>query len=113
MVIGESLRESIHEANIAVHRFEAEYYELFHPEVYSNQEQKRISSVLNLAHKLVVDNQQIALDFGAGTGNLTGKLLRLGYKVTAIKIDPYINCDAGTLRPQNMEKYGLQKMVEK
>ena len=86
MVIGESLRESIHEANIAVHRFEAEYYELFHPEVYSNQEQIRIGSVLNLVHKLVVDNQQIALDFGAGTGNLTGKLLRLGYKVTAIDI---------------------------
>ncbi|EMR73951.1 CTP synthase [Thermoplasmatales archaeon SCGC AB-539-N05] len=29
-----------------------------------------------------------------------GKLLKLhGYKVTAIKIDPYMNCDAGTLRP--------------
>lgn len=29
-----------------------------------------------------------------------GKILKLhGYKVTAIKIDPYINCDAGTLRP--------------
>ncbi|MCK4348331.1 MAG: CTP synthase [Thermoplasmatales archaeon] len=29
-----------------------------------------------------------------------GKILKLhGYKVTAIKIDPYMNCDAGTLRP--------------
>ena len=27
-----------------------------------------------------------ALDFGAGTGNLTGKLLQMGYKVTAIDI---------------------------
>lgn len=30
----------------------------------------------------------------------TGKILQLhGYNVTAMKIDPYINCDAGTLRP--------------
>jgi len=29
-----------------------------------------------------------------------GKILKLhGYDVTAIKIDPYMNCDAGTLRP--------------
>jgi CTP synthase len=40
---------------------------------------------------------------GLGKGITTasiGKILQLhGYKVTAIKIDPYINCDAGTLRP--------------
>jgi ubiquinone/menaquinone biosynthesis C-methylase UbiE len=28
----------------------------------------------------------MALDFGAGTGNLTGKLLRMGYTVTAVDI---------------------------
>jgi len=40
---------------------------------------------------------------GVGKGIATasvGKILKeYGYKVTAIKIDPYINCDAGTLRP--------------
>jgi len=40
---------------------------------------------------------------GLGKGITTasiGKILKLhGYKVTAIKIDPYMNCDAGTLRP--------------
>ena len=40
---------------------------------------------------------------GVGKGVTTasiGKLLQdYGYKVTAIKIDPYINYDAGTLRP--------------
>ncbi len=40
---------------------------------------------------------------GLGKGITTasiGKILQLhGYKVTAIKIDPYINFDAGTLRP--------------
>ncbi len=40
---------------------------------------------------------------GLGKGITTasiGKILQLhGYKVTAMKIDPYINYDAGTLRP--------------
>jgi len=40
---------------------------------------------------------------GLGKGITTasiGRILQLhGYKVTAIKIDPYMNCDAGTLRP--------------
>src|SRR4030043_1251117 len=40
---------------------------------------------------------------GLGKGITTasiGKILQLhGYKVTAIKIDPYMNFDAGTLRP--------------
>jgi len=81
-----SLRERIHEENIAVHRFEAKYYEVFHPEVYGKQEQKRIDSALKMVDKLIVDNQRRALDFGAGTGNLTGKLLDMGYKVSAIDI---------------------------
>ncbi len=82
----ENLQESIHEANVVVHRFEAKYYELLHPEVYSQHEQARITSVLRTADKLVSDNHKKALDFGAGTGNLTGKLLNLGYTVTAIDI---------------------------
>ncbi|MCR4285029.1 MAG: CTP synthase [archaeon] len=40
---------------------------------------------------------------GVGKGVATASVGRIlkeyGYKVTAIKIDPYINCDAGTLRP--------------
>jgi ubiquinone/menaquinone biosynthesis C-methylase UbiE len=84
--MGGHLRERIHEANVAVHRFEAEYYELLHPEVYSKQEQKRIDSILKMVDKLIADNQKRALDFGAGTGNLTGKLLRMDYRVTAIDI---------------------------
>ena len=33
-----------------------------------------------MVDKLIVDNQKKALDFGAGTGNLTGKLLRMNYR---------------------------------
>ena len=86
MCIDGDLRERIHEENIAVHRFEAKYYELLHPEVYGKSEQKRIFSTLLLVDRLIFDNHKKALDFGAGTGNLTGKLLRMGYTVTAVDI---------------------------
>jgi len=80
------LKERIHQANISVHQHEAQYYELLHPEVYSKQEQKRITAKLGMMNKLVTDNQKNALDVGAGTGNLTGKLLQMGYKVTGVDI---------------------------
>ena len=84
----QTLKENIHRANVSVHRLEAQYYEVLHPEVYSNQEQKRIIEKLQMIDKLVADNQKNALDVGAGTGNLTGKLLHTGYAVTAVDISP-------------------------
>lgn len=79
----------IHEANIILHRFEAKYYRLVHPEIYNTDEQKRLVSTLKKVDKLIETNLghvKKALDFGAGTGNLTGKLLNMGYTVTAIDI---------------------------
>jgi ubiquinone/menaquinone biosynthesis C-methylase UbiE len=83
-----SLEEQIHQANVVVHRSEAKYYEALHPEVYSKKEQKRISDTLKMADKLVTDSKKLALDVGAGTGNLTGKLLESGYRVVAVDISP-------------------------
>ena len=80
------LHERIHEANVAVHRFEAEYYKILHPEVYREQEQKRLRSTLSIVDKLIANNKKKALEFGPGIGNLTGKLLQMGYNVTAIDI---------------------------
>jgi ubiquinone/menaquinone biosynthesis C-methylase UbiE len=82
----DSFKEKIYQANITVHRKEAQYYELIHPEVYGKQEQKRIAKKLQTLDKLITDNQQNALDIGAGTGNLTGRLLQMGYNVTAVDI---------------------------
>ncbi len=40
----------------------------------------------------------------------TGLLLKTtGLKVTAIKIDPYMNIDAGTMRPQEHGEASAQK----
>ena len=83
-----TLQEQIHQANVLVHRFEAKYYELLHPEVYSKQEQKRITTTLKTIDKQIKNNQRNALDVGAGTGNLTGKLLQMDYNVTATDISP-------------------------
>ncbi len=83
-----TLKERIHRANINVHQFEAQYYELLHPEVYSKKEQKRITTQLKIIDTLIASNQKKALDFGAGTGNLTSKLLKLGYTVIAVDISP-------------------------
>jgi len=84
----QTLKEQIHQANIAVHRSEAKFYEAIHPEVYSKKEQKRVISQLKAVDKKIDANQKKALDVGAGTGNLTGKLLAIGYHVTATDISP-------------------------
>ena len=103
-----ALRERIYEANIAVHRIEASFYELFHPEVYGRQEQKRIMDNLKRVDKLVTDNQKRALDFGAGTGNITGKLLALGYAVTALDISAEM-CEA--LRKKFKAQMKAEKLI--
>ena len=88
MLQDQALKEQIYKANIDVHRSEAKYYEALHPEVYSKKEQKRIVSTLARIDKQIEGNQKKALDIGAGTGNLTGKLLAMGYNVTATDISP-------------------------
>ena len=89
MSLDENLRKKIRDANIALHRYEAKYYERIHPEIYNEHEQNRLISTLKKADQLISKNSnetRRALDFGAGTGNITGKLLRLGYHVTAIDL---------------------------
>ena len=82
----EDFQARIHKANVQVHQVEAKYYEFIYSEIYSKGEQKRINSTLKRIDKLLDCNQKKALDFGAGTGNLTGKLLHMGYRVTALDI---------------------------
>ena len=79
-------RESIIASNILVHRAEAHTYDDVRLEIYNRYEQKRIVELLNRLDSLIENNAKRALDFGAGTGNITQKLLRQGYEVTALDI---------------------------
>jgi 2-polyprenyl-3-methyl-5-hydroxy-6-metoxy-1,4-benzoquinol methylase len=109
--LDDGLRERILEANVAVHKLEAKYYELMHPEVYSRREQERLASTLRTVDKLVAADavgEKRALDFGAGTGNLTGKLLQMGYHVTALDLSAEM-CE---ILEKKYEHYlGSQKLV--
>jgi SAM-dependent methyltransferase len=78
--------QDVIQGNIDVHAIEAPLYDAIHYEVWNKTEQKRLQNFLADAIAQIKDNKWQALDFGAGTGNLTGKLLKLGFSVTAVDI---------------------------
>ena len=61
MSLEKDFREKIHEANVSIHRIEAKYYELIHPEVYGSHEQKRITSTLETVDNILRKNQGRAI----------------------------------------------------
>lgn len=77
-------RERIIEENLKLYRLEEQDYAFLHPEIYNWFEQKEIQRDLNSLRKRVNGNE--ALDIGCGMGNITLKLLSLGFKVTALDI---------------------------
>lgn len=81
-----TLKEQIQQANVAFHRIEAKYFQMLHPEIYNIIEQRRLVKSLENASRLVSSKGKKALDFGAGIGVITGKLLHMGYEVTAVDI---------------------------
>lgn len=80
--------DEVIESNIAVHELEADYYDFIHNEIWNKTEQKRLFRLLQTLTGQVDNQGFAALDFGAGTGNITQKLLSLGYTVTAVDISP-------------------------
>lgn len=61
-------------------------YNLKHPEIYNVYEQNRLKKLVQDIVRLSdVKNPKI-LDIGAGTGNLSLKFLKIGYKVTALDV---------------------------
>jgi len=63
-------------------------YQHKHWEIFNPMEQARLLSVLRGLAVAEPGRQLRALDYGAGTGNVTHKLLALGYHVTACDISP-------------------------
>ena len=65
--------------------------------------------------KYIVITGGVLSGLGKGiTASSIGMLLKAcGYRVTAIKIDPYLNCDAGTMNPfQHGEVFVLEDGTE-
>jgi 2-polyprenyl-3-methyl-5-hydroxy-6-metoxy-1,4-benzoquinol methylase len=77
-------RERIIEENLKLFRLEEKDYISLHPEIYNWFEQGEIQKDLASLRKKVNGNE--ALDIGCGMGNITLKLLSLGFKVTALDI---------------------------
>jgi ubiquinone/menaquinone biosynthesis C-methylase UbiE len=74
--------------NIRVHDRVATRYEQTHDEIFNDFEQSRLKEALGRAKAAIAtgaDRPQ-ALDFGCGSGNLTRRLLGLGFEVVAADV---------------------------
>jgi ubiquinone/menaquinone biosynthesis C-methylase UbiE len=74
------------ERNRRGHDHFAGAYDKRHPEIFNEAEQARLSAALGLVMPLAGEGRREpvrALDVGSGTGNLTGRLIALGARVTA------------------------------
>ena len=74
--------------NRAIHDRIAQNYDLNHIEIYNPTEQKRIKQSLQKAVTLIKTGSEgvLALDYGAGTGNITKHLLNFGFQVIAADV---------------------------
>jgi SAM-dependent methyltransferase len=79
------------DANVRGYRRVARRYERIHGEIFNEREQARLRSAVERALGAVQSDsggRPRVLDFGCGTGNLTGHLLELGATVVAADISP-------------------------
>jgi ubiquinone/menaquinone biosynthesis C-methylase UbiE len=74
--------------NVAIHDRIARKYDKRHGEIFNDVEQARLAVLLARAKSAVRTGAHRirALDFGCGSGNLTGQLLDLGAEVTAADV---------------------------
>ena len=72
--------------NIRRHDEVAGRYDALHSEIFNPTEQRRLTQALERAWSRVRTSDRRVLDFGAGTGNLTEKLLGLGGEVVATDV---------------------------
>jgi SAM-dependent methyltransferase len=84
MLTSRSLR--IVEENLKLHRFEARFYEVQHPEIYNFFEQLRIKREMFLLRREFRVSDAWCLDVGSGTGNLAYHLASADFKVVACDI---------------------------
>lgn len=75
-------------ANKELGRKEAKYYDQIHSEIFNKYEQYRLKERLKQAASKISSKGDKALDIGAGTGNVSCKLVDLGFDVTAVDLCP-------------------------
>jgi len=74
--------------NVRRYARRASSYEARHREIFNPTEQKRLGDALAEAAAAVGSGGRQALDFGAGSGNLTRHMINLGFEVTAADVSP-------------------------
>jgi SAM-dependent methyltransferase len=74
--------------NIKAYAKRAATYDERHGEIFTGQEQRRLYEALVRASAAVRSGGREALDFGAGSGNVTRHMIALGYDVTAADVSP-------------------------
>lgn len=72
--------------NRDVHNSVSNRYDRVHSEIFNNIEQERIVERLRSILSAFGNSQLTALDFGCGSGNITGHLVALGFDVTSADI---------------------------
>ena len=75
-------------ANIAVHRIEAPYYDVLHPEETNFYERSRRRRAFAFVQRLLTEgvSRPVALDLGCGTGKVSLSLWRRGFDVFSVDL---------------------------
>lgn len=82
--------------NIKAYAKRAASYDDIHGEIFNQHEQLRLREALSNASNAVRSSGRRALDFGAGSGNVTRHMVALGYDVTAADVSPEFLRDVAT-----------------